>query len=73
MICDELLGVPFADVADLGTSHEWRLRRVTLADGRMLFVKETLHRIDGLFAAEASGRRDAVVAGRRVGRIWTGA
>lgn len=52
-----LLGVPVADVAELGTSHEWHLRRVTLTDGRRLFVKQTRSRIDGLFAAEAAGLR----------------
>ncbi|MCO6005312.1 fructosamine kinase family protein [Actinoallomurus purpureus] len=54
---DRLLGTPVTDVADLGTSHEWSLRRVTLADGRRVFVKEARRRIDGLFAAEAAGLR----------------
>ncbi|MEV0406610.1 fructosamine kinase family protein [Actinoallomurus sp. NPDC050550] len=54
---ERLLGTPVADVADLGTSHEWSLRRVTLADGRRVFVKEARRRIDGLFAAEAAGLR----------------
>ncbi|GAB3960085.1 fructosamine kinase family protein [Actinoallomurus acanthiterrae] len=54
---ERLLGTPVADVADLGTSHEWSLRRVTLADGRRVFVKESRRRIDGLFAAEAAGLR----------------
>ncbi|GAA4620417.1 fructosamine kinase family protein [Actinoallomurus vinaceus] len=54
---ERLLGTPVADVAELGTSHEWSLRRVTLADGRRVFVKEARRRIDGLFAAEAAGLR----------------
>ncbi|WP_433177267.1 fructosamine kinase family protein [Actinoallomurus sp. CA-150999] len=54
---ERLLGTLVADVADLGTSHEWSLRRVTLADGRRVFVKEARRRIDGLFAAEAAGLR----------------
>ena len=40
---------------DLGVSHEWSLRRVTLADGRRVFVKQARRPIDGLFAAEAAG------------------
>jgi hypothetical protein len=54
---ERLLDTPVADVADLGTSHDWSLRRVTLADGRKVFVKEARRRIDGLFAAEAAGLR----------------
>jgi fructosamine-3-kinase len=54
---DRLLGTPVTDVTDLGTSHEWSLRRATLADGRRVFVKEARRRIDGLFAAEAEGLR----------------
>lgn len=43
-------------VAELGDSHEWRLRRAEL-DGRPVFVKEARRVIDGLFAAEAAGLR----------------
>jgi fructosamine-3-kinase len=42
---------------DLGVSHEWSLRRVTLADGRRVFVKQARRPIDGLFAAESAGLR----------------
>jgi fructosamine-3-kinase len=52
-----LLDVPVTAETDLGTSHEWHLRRVTLADGRRVFVKEARRRLDGLFAAEAAGLR----------------
>jgi fructosamine-3-kinase len=52
-----LLGSPVIEETDLGTSHEWTLRRVTLADGRRVFVKEATRRRDGLFAAEANGLR----------------
>jgi fructosamine-3-kinase len=52
-----LLGSPVTEETDLGTSHEWTLRRVTLADGRRVFVKEAARRRDGLFAAEANGLR----------------
>jgi fructosamine-3-kinase len=52
-----LLGSPVTEETDLGTSHEWTLRRVTLADGRRVFVKEAVRRRDGLFAAEANGLR----------------
>jgi fructosamine-3-kinase len=52
-----LLDTPVAEVADLGTGHEWNLRRVTLADGRRVFVKEARRDIGGLFAAEAAGLR----------------
>jgi fructosamine-3-kinase len=52
-----LLGSPITDDTDLGTSHEWNLRRVTLADGRRVFVKEARRAPDGLFAAEAAGLR----------------
>jgi fructosamine-3-kinase len=34
-----LFGEPPTQVRDLGTSHEWSLHRVTLADGRAAFVK----------------------------------
>lgn len=54
---DRLLGTPVTEVTDLGTSHEWSLRRATLADGRRVFVKEAKRRIDGLFEAEAAGLR----------------
>ena len=52
-----LLGSPVTEETDLGTSHDWTLRRVTLADGRRVFVKAATRRRDGLFAAEASGLR----------------
>ena len=52
-----LLGTAVTGETDLGTSHEWRLRRATLADGRRVFVKQARRRIDGLFAAEAAGLR----------------
>ncbi|GAA4605493.1 fructosamine kinase family protein [Actinoallomurus liliacearum] len=63
---DRLLGTPVAEVTDLGTSHEWSLRRATLTDGRRLFVKEARRRIDGLFAAEAAGLRWLAEGWRRV-------
>jgi fructosamine-3-kinase len=52
-----LLDTPVAEETDLGTSHEWNLRRVTLADGRRVFVKEARRDLDGPFAAEAAGLR----------------
>jgi fructosamine-3-kinase len=52
-----LLDTPVEEELDLGTSHEWNLRRVTLADGRRVFVKQARTRLDGLFAAEAAGLR----------------
>ncbi|MCO5968269.1 fructosamine kinase family protein [Actinoallomurus soli] len=63
---DRLLGTPVAEVTDLGTSHEWSLRRATLTDGRRVFVKEARRRIDGLFAAEAAGLRWLGEGWRRV-------
>lgn len=51
-----LLGVEAERVVDLGTSHEWTLHRVTLADGRDVFVKAAEDQ-DGVFAAEAAGLR----------------
>lgn len=52
-----LLGGAVAEETDLGTSHEWNLRRVTLADGRRVFVKRARREIGGVFAAEAAGLR----------------
>ena len=52
-----LLDTEIAEETDLGTSHEWRLRRATLSDGRRVFVKSARRRLDGLFAAEAAGLR----------------
>ena len=52
-----LLDTEIAEETDLGTSHEWRLRRATLTDGRRVFVKSARRRLDGLFAAEAAGLR----------------
>ena len=52
-----LLDTPVEEELDLGTSHEWNLSRVTLADGRRVFVKQARKRLDGLFAAEAAGLR----------------
>jgi fructosamine-3-kinase len=52
-----LLGSPVTEETYLGTSHDWTLRRMTLADGRRVFVKEATRRREGLFAAEASGLR----------------
>jgi fructosamine-3-kinase len=52
-----LLDTPVEEEVDLGTSHEWSLHRVTLADGRTVFVKRARKRLDGLFAAEAEGLR----------------
>ncbi|MFL6055246.1 MAG: fructosamine kinase family protein [Actinoallomurus sp.] len=63
---DRLLGTPVTEVTDLGTSHEWSLRRATLADGRRVFVKEAKRRIDGLFEAEAAGLRWLREGWRRV-------
>ena len=40
---------------DLGTGHDWTLRRVILADGRTVFMKKS--RLDGVFDAEAAGLR----------------
>ncbi|GLY79707.1 fructosamine kinase family protein [Actinoallomurus iriomotensis] len=51
------------DVTELGTSHEWRLRRGTLPDGRRVFVKQARQAIDGLFAAEANGLRWLAASG----------
>jgi fructosamine-3-kinase len=52
-----LLDTVVTEETDLGTSHEWNLRRATLADGRRVFVKYARRKIDGLFAAEAAGLR----------------
>ncbi|MDN3359262.1 fructosamine kinase family protein [Actinomadura sp. DC4] len=52
-----LLGTAVAEETDLGVSHEWSLHRVTLTDGRRVFVKRARKRLDGLFAAEAEGLR----------------
>jgi fructosamine-3-kinase len=58
-----LLDTEVTEETDLGTSHEWDLRRVTLADGRRVFVKQARRRLDGLFAAEAAGLRWLAEAG----------
>jgi fructosamine-3-kinase len=63
-----LLGSPVTEETDLGTSHEWTLRRVTLADGRRVFVKEARRVLDGLFAAEADGLRWLAEGWRASGR-----
>ncbi|GAB2829030.1 fructosamine kinase family protein [Actinoallomurus bryophytorum] len=52
-----LLGSTVTEESDLGAGHEWSLRRVTLADGRRVFVKEAGRVLEGLFAAEANGLR----------------
>jgi fructosamine-3-kinase len=52
-----LLDTPVAEETDLGVSHGWNLRRVLLADGRRVFVKDSSRPVDGLFAAEAAGLR----------------
>jgi fructosamine-3-kinase len=52
-----LLDTPVTEETGLGSSHEWNLRRVTLADGRVVFVKQTRRDVDGVFAAEAAGLR----------------
>jgi fructosamine-3-kinase len=51
------VNLDLTEVTELGTSHEWDLRRATLADGREVFVKQARRVIDGLFAAEAGGLR----------------
>ncbi|TDQ46599.1 fructosamine kinase family protein [Actinorugispora endophytica] len=54
----ELTGREAVSDALLGTSHEWELHRVGLADGTLLFVKAAADgrgRLDGLFRAEALG------------------
>ena len=63
-----LLGSPVTEETDLGTSHEWTLRRATLADGRRVFVKEARRVLDGLFAAEANGLRWLAEGWRASGR-----
>jgi fructosamine-3-kinase len=63
-----LLGSTVTEESDLGTSHEWNLRRVTLADGRRVFVKEARRVLDGLFAAEANGLRWLAEGWRASGR-----
>jgi fructosamine-3-kinase len=50
-----LLDTPVDEEVDLGASHEWTLHRVTLADGRRVFVKRGTRQ--GPFAAEAAGLR----------------
>lgn len=52
-----LLDAEVTEETDLGTSHEWDLRRVTLADGRQVFVKRARRPLGGVFAAEAAGLR----------------
>jgi fructosamine-3-kinase len=56
-MAERLLGLPVAEVTELGASHGWRLRRVTLADGRTVFVKRARRDVDGVFPAEAAGLR----------------
>jgi fructosamine-3-kinase len=51
------VNLDLTEVTELGTSHEWDLRRATLADGREVFVKQARRVIGGLFAAEAGGLR----------------
>ncbi|GAA3753407.1 fructosamine-3-kinase [Spinactinospora alkalitolerans] len=54
----ELTGREVAETAPLGTSHDWELHRVTLADGTPLFAKavpDRGERLSGLFRAEALG------------------
>jgi fructosamine-3-kinase len=63
-----LLGSLVTEETDLGTSHEWNLRRATLADGRRVFVKEARRKRDGLFAAEANGLRWLAEGWRASGR-----
>jgi len=52
-----LLGATVDEEVDLGAAHEWSLHKVTLADGRTVFVKRARGRLDGLFTAEANGLR----------------
>ena len=63
---ERLLDTKVDAVSELGTSHDWDLRRVTLSDGRRVFVKEARRRIDGLFAAEAAGLRWLLEGWRQV-------
>ncbi len=51
-----LISVPVEGVTDLGSRHLWSLHRVTLAGGRMVFVKVT-DAGSGVFDAEAAGLR----------------
>jgi fructosamine-3-kinase len=51
-----LLGSAVERAEDLGTSHAWTLHRVTLADGRTVFVKAA-DGLSGVLAAEAAGLR----------------
>jgi fructosamine-3-kinase len=51
------VNLDLTEVTELGTSHEWNLRRATLPDGREVFVKQARRVIEGLFAAEAGGLR----------------
>lgn len=51
-----LLGTGVESMTDLGISHEWRLYRARVADGREVFVKYTAERT-GVLAAEAAGLR----------------
>jgi fructosamine-3-kinase len=51
------VNLDLTEVIELGTGHEWDLRRATLPDGRRVFVKQARRVIDGLFAAEAGGLR----------------
>jgi fructosamine-3-kinase len=57
-----LLGVRVEHVGDLGTSHSWTLHRMSLADGREVFVKAAAAD-GGFFAAEAAGLRWLAEAG----------
>lgn len=59
----ERLGAAVERVVDLGASHEWRLRRVALADGREVFVKSAAGHA-AVFAAEAAGLRWLAGRGR---------
>jgi fructosamine-3-kinase len=63
-----LLGSTVTEETDLGTSHDWNLRRVELADGRRVFVKEARRVREGLFAAEAGGLRWLAEGWRASGR-----
>ncbi len=52
-----LLDTPVAEEVDLGTNHDWTLRRVHLTDGRRVFVKESRPGVEGVFDAEVAGLR----------------
>ncbi|WP_131735862.1 fructosamine kinase family protein [Actinomadura roseirufa] len=57
-----LVGSGVESIDDLGSSHSWTLHRVSLHDGREVFVKAADDQA-GVFAAEAAGLRWLAEAG----------